>query len=183
MDMKDSGAMREFETGGHRDSADGKGRMDLVPWDMLTSVEYMKDDAIMRCVIYFLKHHDLKTIDAMLEHFIHLAYMPTNGQCTAACYYTAMMEVSKLYEQGANKYGENNWKKGMPTHVYLDCALRHYFKWQAGWKDEAHDRAVIWNLLALKWTITNKPELDDIPKQENNKEEENTDGNDIGVDV
>ena len=180
MDLKDSGSVREFETGGRRDSGEGKGRMDLIPWDMVLSVEYLKTDEFVRSAAYFLKSHDLKAVDAMLEHFIHMAYAPTKGQCTAACYYTAMLEVSKIYEQGAVKYGENNWKKGMPTHVYLDCALRHYFKWQVGWQDESHDRAVVWNLLGLKWTIENKPELDDIPKQED-KEEDKTDdgGNDI----
>ena len=32
MAIKDSGSRREFETGAVRDMAEGKGRMDLLPW-------------------------------------------------------------------------------------------------------------------------------------------------------
>lgn len=177
MALKDSGSTREFGTGGHRDSAEGKGRMDLIPWDVALSLDTLKADAVLRSIVYFLQHHDLQSIDAAIEHFVYLAYPPTNGQCSAGSMYMAMMEVSKLYEQGANKYGENNWQKGMPTHVYLDCALRHYMKWQTGWKDEAHDRAVIWNLLGLKWTVINKPELDDIPIKKIKEDDSNGENN------
>lgn len=36
--IKDSGEMREFASGAHRDAAEGKGRMDLVPYDGINAI-------------------------------------------------------------------------------------------------------------------------------------------------
>ena len=63
---------------------------------------------------------------------------------------------SQLFEDGAKKYGENNWQKGIPEWCYIDSAIRHYLKWERGDKDERHDRAVLWNLACLMWTIKHK---------------------------
>ncbi len=38
MEIKDSGTRREFNTGAVRDIADGKGRMDLLPWAAIMEV-------------------------------------------------------------------------------------------------------------------------------------------------
>ena len=46
--------------------------------------------------------------------------------------YTLMLEVSKHYEAGALKYSENNWKKGLPLHCYIDSGVRHFFKYMRG---------------------------------------------------
>lgn len=62
-----------------------------------------------------------------------------------------MLEVSKHYEDGARKYEDNNWRKGIPVKVYFDSASRHFMKWIANWKDEPHDRAIIWNCLCGAW--------------------------------
>ena len=75
---------------------------------------------------------------------------------------TAIIEVSKQYEEGCNKYGDFNWQKGIPMHCYIDSACRHYIKWRRGDDDEPHDRAVIWNLLSGIWTHIHKPEMLDI---------------------
>ena len=68
-----------------------------------------------------------------------------------------MLEVAYLYEAGGNKYGRNNWRKGMPIDVYLCSALRHYYKAVMPAIDEPHYRAVVWNILGALWTIDNKP--------------------------
>lgn len=64
-----------------------------------------------------------------------------------ACWSEAMREVSKHYEDGARKYSENNWRKGMDPKIYFDSAARHLLKWFDDWKDEPHDRAFVWNCL------------------------------------
>lgn len=69
-----------------------------------------------------------------------------------------MLEVAYLYEAGGNKYGRNNWRKGMPIDVYLCSALRHYYKARMNAVDEPHYRAIVWNILGAIWTINNKPE-------------------------
>ena len=74
-----------------------------------------------------------------------------------------MLEVSKHYEDGCNKYGERNWEKGIPLHCYIDSGVRHYIKWLRGDKDEPHDRAFLWNMLGALWTQDYHPEYCDLP--------------------
>lgn len=59
----------------------------------------------------------------------------------------ALRIVAQLYEKGAQKYDARNWEKGQPCSVYLDCAMRHAQKHLAGWRDEDHLAASVWNLL------------------------------------
>jgi hypothetical protein len=63
------------------------------------------------------------------------------------------LEVAKHFEEGAKKYGENNWQKGIPAKCYIDSAVRHYLKWLRGDKDEPHDRAFVWNLMCCIWEV------------------------------
>ena len=74
-----------------------------------------------------------------------------------------MLEVSKHYEDGCNKYGERNWEKGIPLHCYIDSGVRHYIKWLRGDNDEPHDRAFLWNMLGALWTHDYHPEYCDLP--------------------
>lgn len=79
---------------------------------------------------------------------------------------TLLLEVSKHFEDGAKKYGERNWQKGIPLHCYIDSATRHYLKWWRGDTDEPHDRAFAWNVLCCAWTYWNKPECNDLAVQD-----------------
>ena len=63
----------------------------------------------------------------------------------------AMLEVAKHYEDGARKYSENNWRKGMDPKIYFDSAMRHFMKWCRQMNDEPHDRAFIWNCMCGAW--------------------------------
>ena len=67
--------------------------------------------------------------------------------------WAAIIEVSKHCEEGAKKYGENNWQKGLPVNCYIDSAIRHYLKRLRGDKDEPHDRAFVWNVLCCIWEV------------------------------
>lgn len=71
---------------------------------------------------------------------------------------TMFLEVAKHFEEGAKKYGENNWQKGIPVWCYVDSAVRHYLKWKRGDKDEPHDRAFVWNIMCCIWTVENEKE-------------------------
>ena len=73
--------------------------------------------------------------------------------------------VLKRYLDGAEKYGENNWKKGMPLSVYYDSAQRHLFKWWGGETDEDHAAAAIWNILGAMWTENNLKLMEDRPNK------------------
>lgn len=77
--------------------------------------------------------------------------------------WNAIMQISKLCESGAIKYGEHNIDLGCPVSNLMDSGLRHAAKFIAGQMDEAHLTAACWNLLwALEMTLTHK-EMVDIP--------------------
>jgi len=111
--VKDSGVRENFETGSKRDSRNGKGRFDLLP-------------------------------------------------------FYAIQRLARVYENGAIKYGNNNWRLGQPCSRYLDSAIRHLFKAGGGWKDEDHFAQAIWNIAAIIETqkmieLNKAPEnLDDL---------------------
>lgn len=150
--IKDSGNRRQFETGAVRDIQEGKGRCDLLPLDVVARILSNPTMAYIHCFQYSADYKYL--INALtssgIYHDIH----------------TMILEVSKHFEEGAKKYGEHNWQKGIPTHCYIDSAVRHYLKWLRGDKDEPHDRAFCWNILCCIWTCMNKPELNDYRKDD-----------------
>lgn len=154
---KDSGATREFATGAHRDAATGKGRCDLLP---LAQVAAVMDDKVIEALAKFMETKEPEYIKQALINSID----------TVPCYESLanmMIEVSMLYEAGAIKYGENNWKHGMPLKCYIDSGIRHYFKTLRGDDDEPHYRGFIWNMLCAMWTIDNVPNaLDDLEIRE-----------------
>jgi hypothetical protein len=98
MAFKDSGARTEFDSGARRDTQEGKGRMDLLPW-------------------------------------------------------RAIMELSRIYEDGCLKYGDRNWEKGIPLSRYADSGPRHFAKWMIGRTDEPHLDMAIWNFMSMLDTI------------------------------
>lgn len=131
--IQDSGERTAYDTGAVRDLKEGKGRCDLMPLDVIG--ELLVDD--------FISAIHAEYYGDAFEVFIDEAFPDR---------YTAVLELSKHFEEGAKKYGEHNWQKGIPLQSYIDSAVRHYLKWRRGDKDEPHDRAVLWNLVCLMWT-------------------------------
>ena len=79
--------------------------------------------------------------------------------------WSAIGEIAKRCENGAEKYGEHNIDLGMPTYSLLDSALRHTAKYLDSWVDEPHLVAAAWNLLwAIEMEI-NHPDCADTPYQ------------------
>lgn len=156
----DSGNRREFDTGAVRDIQEGKGRCDLMPLDVVAG--HMHDKAL-DCIWRFELIGDVCYLYDALSHFSHRYAIDTDELVhTPASRYAAMyLDVSKHFEEGAKKYGENNWQKGIPVHCYIDSAVRHYLKLMAEYSDEPHDRAFVWNLMCCIWTCEHKPELNE----------------------
>lgn len=150
-ELKDGGARRDFGTGAVRDVADGKGRCDLLP---LGVVSNLLDEGILERINDYIRTGNTDYLYGAVDEFTSNAY-PNK--------YTAMLEVSKQYEDGCQKYGDRNWENGIPLHCYIDSGVRHYLKFLREDKDEPHDRAFIWNMLGAIWTHENKPELIDLP--------------------
>lgn len=150
-DLVDSGARREFETGAVRDIAEGKGRCDLLPLGVIGKVT---NDNILSLIEAYIRNG---VPDLLWEAICIFAKRHLEET------YTALLEVSKQYEDGARKYADRNWEKGMPVHCFIDSGVRHYLKFLRGDKDEPHDRAFIWNMLGAIWMHQNRPELIDLP--------------------
>lgn len=168
----DSGARREFESGAVRDIQEGKGRCDLLPLEVIgdylmsakiESTEYQTVANILENLDYYMNYDgNIRRIHIAIGLFIEMAKWSPIG---------AVLEVSKHYEEGAKKYAERNWEKGIPCHCYIDSAVRHLLKWLDGWDDEPHDRAFLWNMFCLLWTVQRKPELNDLPYTQQKGEE------------
>ena len=152
--IKDSGERREFETGAVRDIQEGKGRCDLLPLMQVAQTIGMigEPNEVIQAISLYQTEGGVEFLKKAITDFLGEIGWTTP---------TAMLEVSKHFEQGCQKYGERNWEKGIPEHCYIDSAIRHYLKWRDGWTDEPHDRAVIWNLICLWWTHENITEVDD----------------------
>lgn len=75
----------------------------------------------------------------------------------------AMLRLSVLYENGAVKYDRFNYLKGIPVTSFIDSALRHIFKYMAGYDDEDHLSSAIFNLLGAEQMEANNPEMCDLP--------------------
>lgn len=103
----------------------------------------MDEDFILKSVREFQKDGNTEHLYDALRAFCERYY---DGVME-----TMLLEVGIHYEEGANKYGANNWKKGMDSYIYIDSALRHYLKHKRGDMDEPHDRAFVWNLLCCIW--------------------------------
>ena len=80
----------------------------------------------------------------------------------------AIMAMARRFEDGATKYGADNWRKGIPTSRYCDAAYRHLMQCRDKDATEDHFGAVLWNMACWLWTVKAiednelPPELDDI---------------------
>ena len=154
MKLQDSGDRREFDSGAVRDICEGKGRCDLLPLDIVADI---MNDEILCYIDQYVRSGNRTSLVKAIKSFSEARYGTLN---------TAMLEVSKHYEDGCNKYGERNWQKGIPLHCYIDSGVRHYIKFTRGDDDEPHDRAFLWNMLGAIWTQNHLPEQCDLPFNE-----------------
>lgn len=60
-----------------------------------------------------------------------------------------MRRLARHYENGAAKYGDDNWRKGQPFKRTLDSMARHLYRYLDGSRDEDHLAAVAWGAFAL----------------------------------
>lgn len=159
MELKDSGTRREFETGAVRDICEGKGRCDLLPMDVISHYFTEYSDTGAEKVFSYINSFQL-TGDVYWLYKILWEEGPNifSGGSVAP---NLTLELAHHYEDGAKKYGDNNWRKGIPAHCYIDSALRHYLKYLRGDKDEPHDRAFCWNIVACIWTCIHRPEMNE----------------------
>lgn len=156
--ISDSGNRTEFETGAVRDIQEGKGRCDLLPLDIVNAITQRKT---LELLAEFQRTLEKENLYIALEEFIESWFTKEED---------ALLELSIHFEEGAIKYGEYNWQKGIPYSRYIDSAVRHYLKFLRNDTDERHDRAFMWNIVCLIWTVENKPEMNDLLKRKKDEE-------------
>ena len=165
-EIKDSGNRREFSTGAVRDMAEGKGRCDLLPLDVISDLfvelkceKYERVSIILEYLnsaLEFWKGKALSCDSNRINYVVGYLYDALKEflkQSDFADIPTMVLELSVHFEQGANKYTEDNWKRGIPVNCYIDSAIRHYLKWLRGDTDERHDRAFVWNIVCCIWEV------------------------------
>ena len=153
-EILDSGTRREFSTGAVRDITEEKGRCDLMPLEVAAELGARP----LKYLAAFQETGDVAHLFTALQSFADRHY--------GASLPTMFLEVAKHYADGCKKYGEDNWKKGIPLKSYIDSSTRHYLKHRRGDTDEPHERAFVWNILSAIWTCEHHPELNDYAKKE-----------------
>ena len=159
--IKDSGNRTKFATGAVRDIQRGKGRFDLMPLDIMSEVfavefadEFEEGSIadVLKSIAFFKRTGNIRWLCIAIVHY---------SQAVHVSLPTLMLDVARHFENGALKYGEHNWEKGIPISRYIDSALRHLMKDLAGETDEDHAAAFVWNCMCAAWTMEHLPEMDD----------------------
>lgn len=180
--IQDTGNRKVFSTGAESDIYEGKGRCDLIPFKVLSAYyiylsRKVSDEHASRCYMAAQILMELQDyLDSGSYNCLHnaLCAFSMTYPNIGCIYNTAEMfiEVSKHYEDGAKKYAERNWEKGIPCSAMLDSCVRHLIKWVDGWTDEPHDRAIVWRLLGLlhmEMNFADNPEICDIKHERKEK--------------
>jgi hypothetical protein len=159
----DSGNRTEFGTGGQRDMG-SKGRCDLLPWDIVSTIFLEGTPEEKFCLLMYDATHRVNLKETVADLLVIAAEVAFDSL------ETAMLEAAFQYEAGAIKYDDpRNWELGLPLDIYLDSSGRHFLKYSRHDADERHDRSMIWNLLGANWTIKNRPEMINVDITKNAK--------------
>jgi hypothetical protein len=148
--ITDSGNRTVFESGAVRDVQEGKGRCDLMPLQVISNM--LEGDTIIYCLGRFQQTRNTLELYKALRECSKI-FKNTADMC---------LELAIHFEEGCKKYGERNWEKGIPENRYIDSAIRHYLKYLRGDTDERHDRALVWNICCLIWTVDYKQIDEDL---------------------
>lgn len=69
--------------------------------------------------------------------------------------------VAEACAEGAEKYDDYNWERGMPASDLLNHALRHIYEFLAGDRSENHLGHAAWNLLGAIHSLEQWPHLNE----------------------
>ena len=74
----------------------------------------------------------------------------------------ALGRLAMIYTEGAEKYGERNWEKGIPFSNLYNHAMEHIRRWLEGDNSEDQLAKAAWGLFAMMHFEQHRPELNDI---------------------
>ena len=82
---------------------------------------------------------------------------------------SALRRIAMHYSNGAKKYDEWNWSKGMQFSRFYASMFRHMQQFATGETDEDHLAAIVFNALSIMhFQDTGRTELDDIQSRMKN---------------
>ena len=73
-----------------------------------------------------------------------------------------LRRLAMTYAEGARKYDDHNWRKGMPFSVLFNHVLHHLTQYLAGENGTDHLAHAAWGLFAVMEFEETEPELDDL---------------------
>lgn len=76
-----------------------------------------------------------------------------------------LRRLAETYAEGARKYGEFNWLRGLPASSLANHAIRHIYLWLQGDTQEDHITHAAWNLLSICHFEEAMPEMIDVPSR------------------
>ena len=74
----------------------------------------------------------------------------------------SLARLAVHFENGAKKYSERNWEKGLPLSRFIDSAHRHLNQFTTGDREEDHLAAIAWNVFAYMF-IENEIQKGTLP--------------------
>jgi len=81
-----------------------------------------------------------------------------------------LRRLAETCAEGARKYGDHNWTRGIPASVMLNHAIRHIYLYLAGDDSEDHLAHAAWNLLGVCHFEEVLPEMIDLPARRHKPE-------------
>lgn len=83
-----------------------------------------------------------------------------------------LMRITQHYVNGAKKYGDHNWQKGIPASRCISSALRHAWQYLIGDFSEDHLSAVVFNIVCIiYWEETRNLKMQDVHRTPVRREE------------
>ena len=205
--IKMDGEKDSFEGGAIRYTKKGKGRYDLIPSQQIHDIlDYAKqnwDNIIGKddefCSIHYVltsayPDADDLTYDNYIEIIINIVRysytIASNNQIFDAFmmgFVKMLKDLAIHYEMGAEKYGVDNWKNGIPETKgerggsFRDSGLRHLQQLLDGRTDEPHQIAAIWNFIGAMYV--RKHHSDNTEEHTELKEADNSSNDEITIDL
>lgn len=149
---KQSNTIEKYPTGARRGSEDGKLRVALLPDEWVAALCSCPTtrgwSGLAECWSNF---HPSNAPSIALRVIIdeygrdEVTPLPTNEGIA-----NSLIRLIELLERGAEIYGDDNWKRGMPLERVQRSLRRHALQYYAGVDDgEDHFAAVLFNLMIM----------------------------------
>ena len=161
--VDETAPIQTFEGGAIRSSKEEKNRYDLIPGDVIEMVidEMRRAGSYRRTIDNDV--FDLYTFIYNENYAEAIAVLTMMGfgedNCSTSIAFDRMQDaLAWHYKYGADIYGENNWKNGIPKSSFISSGIRHTHQFITGETDEPHLISAIWNFCGALWLDLNDAE-------------------------